>query len=51
MKKYIIELNDNRDCELSISGGKGANLAKSCTISRVFLYRMDLLLVPRLTRS
>ncbi|MFY9416130.1 MAG: phosphoenolpyruvate synthase, partial [bacterium] len=28
MKKYIIELNDNRACELSISGGKGANLAK-----------------------
>lgn len=50
MKKYIIELNDNRACELSISGGK-VPIWPSCTISRVFLYRMDLLLVPRLTRS
>ena len=28
MEKYIIDLKDNRACELSISGGKGANLAK-----------------------
>lgn len=32
MGRYIVDLKDNRACELSLSGGKGANLAKLSSI-------------------